>query len=213
MRNDLTDVTLIVDRSGSMEATKIEAQNGINHFISEQKKEPGECLLTLVEFDNEYNFVYKGESIQNVKEYNLVPRGMTALLDAVGRSINEAGARLSNMEEKDRPGLVTFVIVTDGGENSSHEFKLDQIKQMIEHQTNVYSWKFTFLGANQDAFSNATSMGINALGVANYAAANSFAAFSSAASNVKRMRTAKSRGAEVNCSYTPEELSAMGGQN
>ena len=99
---------------------------------------------------------------------SLVPRGSTALLDAVGRAINETGERLAKMNEEDRPGLVVFVVMTDGEENSSQEFSKDQIKQMITHQQDTYGWHFTFLGANQDAFAEAGALGIHAAGVANF---------------------------------------------
>lgn len=122
MRNDMCDVTLVVDRSGSMVSIWKEAEGGINAFIDEQKKNAGECVFTLVHFDSEYEFVHKGVPIGQVGSYALQPRGMTALLDAVGRAINEAGERLSAMPEAERPLLVAFVIVTDGQENASHEF-------------------------------------------------------------------------------------------
>jgi len=113
MRKDLTDITIVMDRSGSMNSCREEAENGVNHFIKEQSEASGECLLTLVQFDNEYEFIHRGVPIGNVPKYSLVPRGMTALLDAVGRAINETGERLASMDETDRPGLVVFVIMTD----------------------------------------------------------------------------------------------------
>src|SRR5574340_126203 len=132
MRNDLTDVTLVIDRSGSMSACVQEAEQGINHFIEEQKH--GEGLLSLVQFDSFAEVVHRGVPIKDVPYYKLYPRGMTALLDAVGRAITDTGARLAAMPEQDRPGLVVFVIVTDGQENISHLFTKARIKEMIEHQ-------------------------------------------------------------------------------
>ena len=160
MRNDLTDVTVVLDRSGSMQSCRDDAEGGLNTFIEEQKKQPGETLFTLVQFDTEYEFVHKGKPIRDVGPCELVPRGMTALLDAVGRAIAETGERLAAMPEPDRPGLVVFVIVTDGQENSSKEYTKPQIKEMIERQQNDYKWQFTFLGANQDAFAEAHGIGI-----------------------------------------------------
>ena len=209
MRNDLTDVTLIVDRSGSMASCQKEAENGVNHFIDEQKKQAGECLFSLVQFDTEYEFIHNGVPIKDVPKYTLVPRGMTALLDAIGRAINEAGCRLAAMPEDQRPGLVVFVIVTDGQENSSHEFKRAQIKEMIERQQSTYSWQFTFLGANQDAFAEAGALGIVANAAAGYTPTNSKIAFASAASNVTQMRAARAGGQSVNCAYTDEERTSM----
>ena len=146
MRSDLTDITLVVDRSGSMEKIREDAEGGVNTFIQEQAKHPGEALLTLVQFDTEYEFVHRGMPIKQVPPYTLVPRGNTALLDAVGRAINETGERLAKMAEEDRPGLVVFVITTDGLENSSKEFSKAQIKELIERQQSAYKWQFIFLG-------------------------------------------------------------------
>ena len=177
MRSDLTDITLVVDRSGSMAEVCEDAEGGVNTFINQQSKEPGEALLTLVQFDTEYEFLHTGVPIQNVPKYELVPRGMTALLDAVGRAINETGERLVKMAESDRPGLVIFVVMTDGQENSSKEFNKSQIKKMIDRQQHDFDWHFTFLGANQDAFAEADGMGIDAAGVADYAADKVAAAY------------------------------------
>src|SRR5262245_51606472 len=114
MRNDLTELVMVIDRSGSMSAIKDDAEGGINQFIDDQKKLPGACSLTLVQFDTVYDFVHKGVPIHTVGKYDLVPRGSTALLDAVGRAIFETGERLKGIAEPARPGLVVFVIVTDG---------------------------------------------------------------------------------------------------
>jgi len=139
-----------------------DAEGGVNAFIEQQATEPGEALLTLVQFDMEYEFLHKGVPISQVPKYKLVPRGMTALLDAIGRAINETGERLAKMAEQDRPGLVVFVVMTDGQENSSKEFSKADIKAMIQRQQDTYKWHFTFLGANQDAFAEAGEMGIAA---------------------------------------------------
>ena len=134
----------------------VRTRRGGNAFIENQAKEPGEALLTLVQFDTEYEFLHKGVPMVDVPKYELVPRGATALLDAVGRAINETGERLSKMNEADRPGLVVFVVMTDGLENSSQEFSKPRIKEMIQHQQETFGWQFTFLGADQDAFAEAT---------------------------------------------------------
>ena len=209
MRPDLTDITLVVDRSGSMQAIRLDAEGGVNAFIAEQAKEPGEALLTLVQFDTEYEFVHRGAPIRQVPEYQLVPRGMTALLDAVGRAINETGERLAKMDEADRPGLVVFVVMTDGEENSSKEFSKAQIKQMIQHQQEKYQWHFTFLGANQDAFAEAAAIGVYADGVADFAPHKVHAAYASTARKVSRMRMQSSLGDTVSNEFTDEERNEM----
>ncbi|MGM0490362.1 MAG: vWA domain-containing protein [Planctomycetota bacterium] len=209
MRPDLTDVTLVVDRSGSMDAIREDAEGGVNSFIQDLGKGQGEALLTLVQFDTEYEFVHKGVPSQDVPKYELHPRGMTALLDAVGRAINETGQRLAALEEKDRPGLVLFVIMTDGMENSSVEFSKSQVKKMIEHQQAKYQWHFTFLGANQDAFSEAGGMGVQAAGVAQYSPSKVSAAYDAVGAKVARMRAQASAGEEVKNEFTDEEREQM----
>ncbi len=209
MRSDLTDITLVVDRSGSMAHIREDAEGGINTFIGKQAEEAGEALLTLVQFDTEYEFVHAGVPIENASEYELVPRGMTALLDAVGRAINETGERLANMAEEDRPGLVTFVVVTDGHENSSKEFKKSQIKELIERQQNDYGWHFTFLAANQDAFAEAGELGIDAAGAANWSLDKAGAAYSAVNSKMARMRAEHLAGETVNNEWTDEERERM----
>lgn len=209
MNRNLTDITLIVDRSGSMQAIREDAEGGVNSFIAEQTKQPGEALLTLVQFDTAYDFVHRGVPIRNVPKYELVPRGSTALLDAIGRAINETGERLSKTPEADRPGLVVFVVTTDGQENSSHEFTKARIKEMIEHQQSKYGWQFTFLGANQDSFAEAGQMGIAAVGTADYAPAKAAQAWAGTAAKVARMRKQSAAEETVSNAFTESERSAM----
>lgn len=154
-----THVTVVVDRSGSMSSVKTDAEGGLNNLIAEQKKVPGRMTLTLVEFDDVYNVVYDNVDVQNVGYYSLIPRGMTALLDAVGKAINVTGDRLKALPEDERPGKVLVVIVTDGGENASREFTADKIKELVKHQEDVYNWDFTFIGSNIDAFATGTQFG------------------------------------------------------
>jgi hypothetical protein len=137
---------------------------------------------------------------------------MTALLDAVGRAINETGERLSQMADADRPGLVIVAIITDGEENSSHEFTKSQIKDMIQHQTNKYSWQFTYLGANQDAFAEAQGIGIDAGVTMNFKVAASARAYSSLSAHSRRMKESVLSGAQVDSEYTPRERSQAMGQ-
>jgi uncharacterized protein YegL len=209
MRSDLTDITLVVDRSGSMQHIREDAEGGVNSFLQEQAKHPGEALLTLVQFDTEYEFIHRAVPMKQVPAYVLTPRGSTALLDAVGRAINETGERLAKMAEEDRPGLVVFVIVTDGQENSSKEFSKAKVKEMIEHQQSKYHWQFTFLGANQDAFAEAGGMGIVAAGVATYAPDKVQAAWRATSANVGRMRMQRSNEETVVNEYTDSERKDM----
>jgi len=119
MKQNLTELVIVSDRSGSMGDSREEAQGAINHFLNDQKGEEGDCNVTFVEFDNVYDVLHDGVSVEDVPEYTLVPRGMTALYDAVGTAITTVGERLAKTPEKDRPSLVSVVISTDGLENAS----------------------------------------------------------------------------------------------
>jgi len=165
MKDNLTDISFVLDRSGSMESVKMDTIGGFNDFLRAQQAAPGEANLTLAQFDNEYEIIHNGVHIQDVPkltEKTFVPRGMTALFDAIGRTINATGARLAAQPEDERPAQVVFVILTDGEENHSTEFTSDKIKSMIQHQTETYNWDFVFLGANQDAVCTGVAMGIQA---------------------------------------------------
>jgi uncharacterized protein YegL len=142
-----------------------EAIGGFNSFLESQQKAPGQAKLTLVLFDHEYIVAQDGRPVQQVQKldtHSYQPRGNTALLDAIGRTIKTVGERLDYTPEQERPGKVLIVILTDGLENASQEFSLEQINQMIQHQREVYSWEFIFLGAGQDAIQVATVLGFSA---------------------------------------------------
>lgn len=209
MRSDLTDITLVVDRSGSMDAIREDAEGGLNALIREQAALPGEAVLTLVEFDSEYDVVHSGKPIGDVPPYRLVPRGHTALLDAVGRAVAETGERLAKMEEKDRPGLVLFAIVTDGLENASREYTKARVREMIEIQQRDYSWQFTFLGANQDAFAEARSMGVVPIGAAGFSPDKVGETYRATSSKFGRMRGAAASGQTVDNAFTDAERQSM----
>lgn len=163
MNQNLTEVVFILDRSGSMTSLASDVIGGFNSYIEEQKKLPGDLKLTTVLFDDEYEVLHNGVDLKLVqpitsKEYFV--RASTALLDALGKTINNVGARLANTKEDDRPSKVIVIIYTDGMENSSHEFTQSGIKAMVEVQRDVYKWEFIFLGANIDSYAVANSYGI-----------------------------------------------------
>jgi hypothetical protein len=145
-----TAIAIVADHSGSVSSMKEEMTNSINNFVKEQAKLPGELNVILAEFDEHYDVVYdiKGKEFP---EYKVVPRGMTALLDAVGKTINNLDVKILQMKEEDRPSKVLIVVVTDGLENASQEYTTELIKNMIERQKTVKGWEFIFLAANQDA--------------------------------------------------------------
>jgi len=209
MNPNLTDLTVVLDRSGSMHACRDDAEGGLNAFVEKQKQRPGDCCFTLVQFDTEYEFVHKARQIQDVPPHKLQPRGATALLDAVGRAIVETGERLKAMAEADRPGLVAFVVITDGHENSSRDYTKTKIKEMIEHQTNVYKWQFTFLGANQDAFAEAGAMGFAPGAVADYSISRTVGMYEALEKKIGRMRRAACLEKPVDNDFLEEEREEM----
>lgn len=209
MRNDLTEIVLVVDRSGSMATVCIDAENGINHFIEEQKKAPGEANFTLVQFDTHYDFVAKGVPIEDAPEYVLVPRGWTALLDAVGRAISETGERLASLPEDQRPGIVIVMIVTDGHENSSTEYTFSQIKEMISHQREKYNWHFNFLGADESAFDVADSIGIPAVNTSEYLTSNIGKVYSTLSTNTSSARSAGICGQSVSVGFSDTDRETL----
>lgn len=165
MNEDLMDITIVLDRSGSMAAIREDTVGGFNTLLDEHKAQPGSANLTTVQFDDHYDVLYEGRRIQSVPSLTaqtFVPRGSTALLDAVGRTLNATGARLASQPESGRAGKVLFVIMTDGMENASHEFSQRQISEMITHQREKYSWEIVFIGANQDAEATAAGFGLPA---------------------------------------------------
>lgn len=157
-----TDIIIVLDKSGSMLSIKDDVIGGFNSFLEEQKKLPGECNLTMVLFDSQYE-IRSSRPISDIKPLTnetYVPGGWTALLDAVGKAVYETGCRLSALDESQRPDKVMVVVITDGHENDSIEYKLEAIREMVEHQQTKYSWKFMFLGANIDSFAEANNLGI-----------------------------------------------------
>jgi uncharacterized protein YegL len=163
MKKGLTELVFILDRSGSMSGLEEDTIGGFNSMLLRQKAEGGDALVTTVLFDNNYELLHDRRDIKSInpiseKEYYVC--GSTALLDAIGITINKTGKALSETDEDERPEKVMFVIITDGMENSSTEYTYGKIKEMIEHQKSKYSWDFIFLGANMDAVKTAASFGI-----------------------------------------------------
>ena len=163
MKKGLTELVFILDKSGSMEHLTDDTIGGFNSMIEQQKQEDGEAYVTTVLFSSFSQVLHDHVNIQDVQpitKKDYVPMGMTALLDAIGNTINSIGKRLSDTPEDERPEKVVFVITTDGMENASQEHTRSQIKAAIEHQQDKYSWVFMFLGANIDAVSEGSSLGI-----------------------------------------------------
>lgn len=158
-----TDVTIVLDRSGSMADIVSATIEGVNSFIADQRKVPGDGCWSLIQFDNLYETVYSAvpqDHVPLLTRETFRPRGGTALIDAACRAIDDTGARLRNTPEHLRPSKVLVVIMTDGEENCSQHFHKHHLAERITHQRDKYGWEFLFLGANQDAINTAAGYGI-----------------------------------------------------
>ena len=172
MRQDFTEIVAIIDKSGSMSSLIQSTKDGYREFLEAQRAEPGDANVTCILFNQNYNILYEGIDLKSAANINdsYYADGMTAMNDAIGKAIVTTGARLAAMNEADRPGKVLFVIITDGEENSSHEYSYDKIASMIKEQREVYNWEFMFLGANIDVQKTATMMNIPLSNTITYAA-------------------------------------------
>ncbi len=158
MKQDYTEIVVLLDRSGSMQHGKDDHEGGLQSFVEDQQQLPGDVRFTLIQFDTvePREIVYDGVPIGEVNDLKLIPRGGTPLLDAVGLAIAHVSERLQDS----RPDQVVVMIITDGQENSSREYKREQIQQMIREYETERGWKFLYLGADVDAFAEAGGLAI-----------------------------------------------------
>jgi uncharacterized protein YegL len=156
-----THLALVVDRSGSMAGLKNDMEGGIKTLLADQGKQPGELHVDVTTFDTMIEHPYTDARWDDVKGELIVPRGGTALNDAIGLTIAALGEQFSAQPEDERPGLVIFVIVTDGYENSSQEYTTDAIKALVTKQREQYGWQFVYLAANVDAFATGSAYGFD----------------------------------------------------
>lgn len=161
---NLTEIVCVLDRSGSMAVILDDAIGGFNTLLRDQQDvKEGRATMTIALFDHEYQVIAENTPVERIKPFDnhsYVPRGSTALLDAVGSTIERTGARLAALPEDKRPGKVLFVILTDGQENASQRYNHDQVASMIKHQTEQYGWTFMYLSADVNAFNDASRLHI-----------------------------------------------------
>ena len=169
--NNLTELVFILDRSGSMAGLESDTTGGYNAMIEKQKQLPGEAVVPTVLFDDQYELLHDRIALKGIRpitdrEYYV--RGTTALLDAIGKSIQKLIHVQRHTAAEARASKVLFVITTDGMENASREYTYKKIHEMISYQKAHYGWEFIFLGANIDAIETAAKFGIDADRAANY---------------------------------------------
>ena len=171
MKKNLTELVMILDRSGSMSGLEADTIGGYNAMLEKQRKEPGEVLVTTVLFDDKIERLHDRVPLSRLspitdREYYV--RGCTALLDAIGGTIRHIAGIHKYAREEDRPEKTIFIITTDGLENASHRYSYQRVRQMVEKEQEKYGWEFLFLGANMDAIAEARRFGISADRAANY---------------------------------------------
>ena len=170
MKKNLTEIVFILDRSGSMSGLEADTVGGFNSMLRKQQREEGDAFVSTILFDNVSEVIHDRADIKSVRpmtEKDYVPRGCTALLDAVGDAIQHIGNIHKYAREEDVPEHTIFIITTDGMENASRTFSSDEVKRMVEEQRGK-GWEFIFLGANIDAVETAKGFGIAPERAANY---------------------------------------------
>ena len=193
MKNNITELVFILDRSGSMAGFEDDTIGGFNATIEKQRAEEGKVYVSTVLFDNYSKVIHDRVDINEVKpmtraDYQV--RGCTALLDAIGGAIHHIGNIHKYARREDVPEHTIFIITTDGMENASHNYSAREIKEKIKRQTEKYGWEFIFLAANIDAVETADNLGIRRDRAANYRQTNkgverSYFAMSEAIRNVR----------------------------
>jgi hypothetical protein len=192
MKQNHTDITIILDRSGSMASVAEDTIGGFNRFLKDQKAAPGTACITLHQFDDRHDTIMSEKNVHDAPDLTpetFVPRGWTALLDAIGKGVVDTGERMKKAGDAVAQHVV-FVIITDGMENASKEYTHQKVNEMITHQRDKYKWEFVFLGANQDAIQVGGSIGVGAANSMTYAAnaVGTAQAFASTGKNLRSMR-------------------------
>ena len=196
MKNNITELVFIIDRSGSMSGFEKDTIGGFNSMIAKQKQGDGKVYVSTVLFDHEEIVLHDRVDIQKIDpmtENDYQPRGCTALLDAIGGAIHHIGNIHKYARNEDVPEHTIFVITTDGMENASKKYTSRKIKEMISRQKEKYGWEFMFLAANIDAVETAENIGIERDRAANYCytsdgVSRSYNAMSAAVGRIRKRR-------------------------
>lgn len=171
IKNGITEMVFIIDKSGSMAGMEEDTVGGFNAMIEKQKKIDGKCYVSTVLFSNRSSVLHDRIDIQKIEpltEREYCVGGGTALLDAIGGAIHHIGNVHKYARNEDVPEHTIFVITTDGMENASCEYDSERVKQMIRRQEERYGWEFLFVAANIDAVETARNIGIRRERAANY---------------------------------------------
>jgi uncharacterized protein YegL len=217
MKENFTSINVVIDKSGSMGHLVSDTIGGFNRFLAEQKAEPGTASFSLCLFsvDNKLTHYNDINEVQDLNYETYAPGGGTALLDALGKTINEVGTKLAALPEEERPSKVVVVVITDGEENSSKEFTKSQIKEMISHQEEKYNWSFSFMGANMDSVKEGSTIGVRTANAVNYSASSKGTAklYGTLSNSLRRVRAAGAGFASSAPLFTPEETKDLADSN
>lgn len=203
-----TLISVILDRSGSMAAMREPTITGFNEFLQEQRQlsDGGRAIMSLTQFDDRYEVNFVGEPIENVPDLDsvsYVPRGRTALYDAIGRTVRDVETWTHEHNWKDR---LLVLIVTDGAENASQEFTFETVRALIE-QKEKDGWNFAYMGANQDSYAVGGSLNVRQSFTANYDATRDGVSkqYKSLSLSTSKYRSSKMKGAAVPSFFEDEE--------
>jgi hypothetical protein len=209
---DYRHYIIIFDRSLSMQEIMHGMQSGFDEFIADQSGLPGRATGSLWQFNHKVERLYAFQELKSLAGYQLVPRGNTALYDAIGQAVIQEGADLASLPEELRPRFVTVTIVSDGQENSSIEYSLangggPRIAAMLKHQQDTYSWQVVYMGTNQDAFAEGSKIAVGSNSTLSYAGTNagSQGAWRANSSAMSRGVAVASAGGSFNIQYSAEE--------
>lgn len=168
---DYTHICIVLDASGSMSSIESDTKGSFNGFLKKQRELPGRTIFDLYQFSDEVSRIVSRVDLAAFDE-DLMAKyhcsGCTALNDAVCTAIDTLGKEFAAMPESERPEHVLFVIITDGMENASRQFTAEDVRKRIRHQSEVYSWEFDYLAANQDAFETGAKIGLSAESCVNF---------------------------------------------
>lgn len=204
---DKTDLTIILDGSGSMYKHRADALGGLETFLQEQRQDKGECSVSLVSFNNKSKVIWEERNLHTMRHFTprkYTTKNSTALYDTMQTVINRTGNRLRNLPEAERPDKVLIVALTDGEENASKFTTAKELEDLITHQTEKYNWNFIYLGANQDAIFEASKIGIQLKSSLTYDTKHMKTAFSVASNSVRAYR----KSGKVS-GFTPNERSKV----
>lgn len=201
-QSKLTEIAVILDRSGSMSTIKDDMEGGLWAMIQEQHGLPGKCRISLYRFDNQFEVAFEGKDSGEItrEDCALVPRGATALNDAIVKSLHAIESRILAEEETGRPDLVVIAIITDGHENASTEVKKrSDVQEAIKRASDKFSWKFAFLAADDKGFDegSAYTAGVVGASVGSYSAGNAGESHQRYSHQVKLLRANVSHSIDV----------------